>query len=114
MVIICIKGDLESVQSIYLAGLQKACLLQRFYVLGEEVKTFMEICMNNFVGKIYSYIIETESYIILRGKCIKEQTEKVEKEMATYSSILAQKILWTEDAGGLQRTSMGSQKSWRC
>ena len=66
--------------------------------------------MNNFIGKIYSYITETESCIILRGKCIKEQTEKVEKEMATYSSILAQKIPWTEDAAGLQRTSMESQR----
>jgi len=33
-----------------------------------------------------------------------------EKEMATYSSILAWEIPWTEDPGGLE--SMGSQKSW--
>ena len=32
-----------------------------------------------------------------------------EKEMATHSSILACKIPWTEELGGLQ--SMGSQKS---
>ena len=32
-----------------------------------------------------------------------------EKEMATYSSILAWRIPWTEEPGGLQ--SMGSQKS---
>ena len=32
----------------------------------------------------------------------------LEKEMATYSSILAWKIPWTEGPGGLQ--SMGSQK----
>ena len=31
------------------------------------------------------------------------------KEMATYSSILAWEILWTEEPGGLQST--GSQKS---
>ena len=30
--------------------------------------------------------------------------------MATYSSILAEKIPWTEDPDGLQ--SMGLQKSW--
>ena len=30
--------------------------------------------------------------------------------MATHSSILAWKISWTEEPGGLQ--SMGSQKSW--
>ena len=33
----------------------------------------------------------------------------LEKEMATHSSILAWKIPWTEEPGGLQ--SMGSQKS---
>ena len=31
------------------------------------------------------------------------------KEMATHSSILAWRILWTEESGGLQ--SMGSQES---
>ena len=34
---------------------------------------------------------------------------KVEKEMATHSSILAWEIPWTEEPGGLQ--SMGTQKS---
>ena len=34
----------------------------------------------------------------------------LEKEMATHSSILARRIFWTEEPGGLQ--SMGSQKSW--
>ena len=33
--------------------------------------------------------------------------DPLEKEMATHSSILAWKILWTEEPGGLQ--SMGSQ-----
>ena len=32
----------------------------------------------------------------------------MEKEMATHSSILAWKIAWTEEPGGLQ--SMGSQR----
>ena len=32
----------------------------------------------------------------------------LEKVMATYSSILAWRILWTEELGGLQ--SMGSQR----
>ena len=36
--------------------------------------------------------------------------DPLEKEMATYSSILAWRIPWTEEPGGLQ--SMGSQKSW--
>ena len=34
--------------------------------------------------------------------------EPLEEEMATYSSILAWKIAWTEEPGGLQ--SMGSQR----
>ena len=36
--------------------------------------------------------------------------DPLEKEMATYSSILTWKIPWTEEPGRLQ--SMGSQKSW--
>ena len=37
------------------------------------------------------------------------QEDPLEKEMATYSSILAWEILWTEEPGGLQ--SIRSQKS---
>ena len=37
------------------------------------------------------------------------QEHPLEKGMATYSNILAWKILWTEEPGGLQ--SMGLQKS---
>ena len=37
------------------------------------------------------------------------QTDPLEKEMATHSSILTWEIPWTEKPGGLQ--SMGSQKS---
>ena len=36
------------------------------------------------------------------------QEDLLEKETATHSSILAQRIPWTEEPGGLQ--SMGSQK----
>ena len=36
------------------------------------------------------------------------QEDPLEKEMATYSSILAWGIPWTEESGGLQ--SMGSQR----
>ena len=39
------------------------------------------------------------------------QEDPLEKEMATHSSILAWKILWTEDSGGLE--SMGSQSQTR-
>ena len=37
------------------------------------------------------------------------QEDHLEKEMATHSSILARRIPWTEEPGGLQ--SMGSQES---
>ena len=37
--------------------------------------------------------------------------DPMEEEMATYSSILAWKIPWTEEPGGLQ--SMGSQSQTR-
>ena len=37
------------------------------------------------------------------------QEDPLEKEMATYSSILDSEIPWTEEPGGLQST--GSQKS---
>ena len=37
------------------------------------------------------------------------QEDPLEKEMATHSSILAWKIPWTEEPGGLQ--SMGSQRA---
>jgi len=36
------------------------------------------------------------------------QEDPLQKEMATYSSILAWRIPWTEEPGGLQ--SMGSQR----
>ena len=39
-----------------------------------------------------------------------DQRDPLEKEMANHSSILAGKIPWTEEPGGLQ--SMRSQKSW--
>ena len=37
------------------------------------------------------------------------QEDSLEKEMATHSNILAWKIPWTEEPGGLQ--SMGSQRA---
>ena len=39
-----------------------------------------------------------------------DQEDPLEKEMATYSSILAWEIPWTEEPSGLQ--SMAWQKSW--
>ena len=39
------------------------------------------------------------------------QDDLLEEGMATHSSILAWRIPWTEEPGGLQ--SIGSQKSWK-
>ena len=39
-----------------------------------------------------------------------DQEDHLEKEMATHSNILAWRIPWTEEPGGLQST--GSQKNW--
>ena len=36
--------------------------------------------------------------------------DRLEEGMATHSSILAERIPWTEESGGLQ--SMGSQRVW--
>ena len=41
--------------------------------------------------------------------CSLSREDPLEKEMTTYSSTLAWRILWTEEPGGLQ--SMGSQES---
>ena len=40
------------------------------------------------------------------------QEDPLEKEMATHSNILVWEIPWTEEPGGLQKRSMGSQKNW--
>ena len=45
-----------------------------------------------------------ETWVLLLG-----WGDPLEKEMATHSSILAWRIPWTEESGGLQ--SMGSQES---
>ena len=42
---------------------------------------------------------ETVLYIMLRNN--EMQMPELEKEMATHSSILAWRILWTEEPGGL-------------
>ena len=39
---------------------------------------------------------------------MQDQEDSLEKEMATYTSILAWEIPWTEETGGLQ--FMGSQR----
>ena len=46
-----------------------------------------------------------ETWVRTRG-----HEDLLEKQMATYSSILAWETQWTEEPGGAQ--SMGSQMSW--
>ena len=53
----------------------------------------------------------TQAYCSLRGRKELNMTEllsNMEKEMATHSSILAWRIPWTKESGGLQST--GSQR----
>ena len=40
-----------------------------------------------------------------------DQEDPLEKEMATYSSILAWRIPWTEEPGGLQSTGSDMTKA---
>ena len=40
--------------------------------------------------------------------------DPLEKEVATHSSILAWRIPWTEEPGGLQPTGLQSQPRLRC
>ena len=42
-----------------------------------------------------------------------DQEDPLEKEMATHSSILAWRITWTEEPGGLQSTGSQSQTALR-
>jgi len=43
--------------------------------------------------------------------CSLDWEDPLEKEMTMYSSILAWKVPWTEEPGGLQSQSMGSRES---
>ena len=69
--------------------------------------------------KTFSYdIVIVDTVVAQMVKCLPAtqktrvqslgQEDPLEKEMATHSSALAWKILWTEEPGGLQ--SMGSQR----
>ena len=61
--------------------------------------------LNNFLNFSDSHVLKIwASYLSL------ELWEHSCQYLATHSSILARRISWTEEPGGLQ--SMGSQKSW--
>ena len=67
--------------------------------------TNMYACVNSFPGgsEVKNLVAMQETWVQSLG-----QEDPLEKRMATYSSILAWRILWTEEPGGLQ--SMGSQR----
>ena len=58
----------------------------------------------NVYGKLKNLLVIQETWVQSLG-----QEDPLEKGMATHSSILAWKIPWTEESGGLQ--SMGVTKS---
>ena len=51
-----------------------------------------------------------KNLLAMQETCVQslDREDSLEKEMATHSSILAWRILWTEEPGGLQ--SIGSQR----
>ena len=53
-------------------------------------------------------ILKNKNFVFKKKK--KKEDDPLEKGMATFSSILAWKIPWTEEPGRLQ--SMGLKKSW--
>ena len=62
------------------------------------------MCVTSLVAQIVKHLSTMrETWVQFLG-----QEDLLEKEMATYSSILAWKILWTEKCGRLQ--PMGSQR----
>ena len=54
------------------------------------------------------YIALINDNIVFKGQITEQYIKNMEKAMATHSSILAWKIPWTEEPGGLQ--SMGLQR----
>ena len=84
----------------------------------------MKICVCNFQikmknSRIWAQLITVRASLVAQSvknlPAVQETQvqflgweDPLEKEMATHSSILAWKIAWTEEPGGLQ--SMGSQR----
>ena len=56
-----------------------------------------------------SYMMKINDFLVLGIGADITQSAFLEEEMAAHSSILAWRIPWTEEPGGLQ--SMGSQES---
>ena len=67
-------------------------------------------CLENPRGRGAWGVLSIESHRVRHYRSDLACMHALEKEMATHSSILAWRIPWTEEPGGLQ--SMGSRKSW--
>ena len=70
--------------------------------------------MSDFCARLFRASLVAQMVKSLPVKCETQvqslgQEDPLEKGMATHSSILAWKILWMEEPGGLQ--SMGSQRA---
>ena len=67
--------------------------------------------MGQLIGIIWAFLVAQVVKILsaMRETWVRSlgQEDTLEKRMTTYSSILAWRILWTEEPGGLQST--GSQ-----
>ena len=80
-------------------------------MLSKDFKLIQKILALFFVAFMVAQIVKNmpamqETQVRSLG-----QEDPLEKKMATHSSILAWRILWTEEPGGLQ--SMGSQSQIR-
>ena len=68
----------------------------------------MECAYFSFLFKSLSKICHLSGIFVVVNWSVRRPQDPLEKEMATQSSILAWRIPWTEEPGGLQ--SMGSQR----
>ena len=67
----------------------------------EEIRKLPE---KEFRIMIVKMVINLENKMEKMQESINKDLEELEKEMATHSSILAWRIPWTEELGGLQST----------
>ena len=104
----------------------KECLPYKFVLIFIEVQLMYKVVLASAVQQSESYtFIYTYTHSFLDSSLVAQmvqslpavpetwvrflgQEDPLEKEMATHSSILAWRIPWTEEPGGLQST--GSQR----
>ena len=80
------------------------------YVMREiQIKTIIRYCYISIRASLLTQLVKNPPAMQETWVWVLGPEDPLEKEMETYSSILAWKIQWTEEPGGLQ--SMGSQES---